>query len=140
MGSKKDKVDEQEVSSSLKFKFKFSEDYNPVYVNGAFGGVTPNGELVLNFYLERHAIPKSQTMALESGGTLGEEIEREPVDYKASMVRYVTHGVVLSPPGAARIYSFIGQHLKTMGIEVQEVPNENTDVGCTDDSGLGNTH
>ncbi len=140
MGSKTKKSDELESASSLKFKYKFSEDYNPVYVNGAFGGVTPNGELVLNFYLERHAIPKSQTMELAPGGRLGEEVGREPEDHKASMVRFMTNGVVLSPLGAAQIYSFIGRHLKSMGIEVQEPSDDKPDMEYTDDSGLGNTH
>lgn len=120
MGSKKNQEGKKEPSATLKFKYKFSEEYNPVYANGAFGGVTPNGELVVNFYLERHAIPKSQTMALAPDGKLGEEIEREPDDHKSSMVRYVGPGVVLSPLAAAQIYSFIGQHLKSMGVVVQE--------------------
>lgn len=37
----------------INFKYKFSDAYNPVYVNGAYGGVNPRGEIVINFYFER---------------------------------------------------------------------------------------
>ena len=36
----------------FRFKYIFSHDNNPVYVNGAHGGVNPRGELVVNFYLQ----------------------------------------------------------------------------------------
>jgi len=98
----------------IKFKYKFPEDYNPMYVNGAFGGITANGDLVLNFYLERHALPVSQTMELLPNGTLGNEVEREPKDLRASMVRYVGPGIVLSVAGAEAILQFIELHLKTL--------------------------
>ena len=31
------------------FKYEFPETYNPVYANGAQGGLTPQGEIALNF-------------------------------------------------------------------------------------------
>lgn len=30
--------------STVKFKFVFEDSYNPVYCNGAMGGIQPNGE------------------------------------------------------------------------------------------------
>jgi hypothetical protein len=98
----------------IKFKYKFPDNYNPVYVNGAFGGITANGELVLNFYLERHALPVSQTMELLANGQLGNEVGREPEDLRASMVRYIGPGIVLSPLGAEAIYRFLEQQLNAM--------------------------
>ncbi len=44
---------ENEINNSFKFKYVFDDDYNPKYVNGAFGGVNPQGEINLNFYMER---------------------------------------------------------------------------------------
>ena len=40
------------------FKYIFNYAYNPVYVNGAHGGLSPRGELVMNFYLERPPLPE----------------------------------------------------------------------------------
>ena len=37
--------------NELTFKYIYTYDYNPDYVNGAHGGISPRGELVVNFYL-----------------------------------------------------------------------------------------
>ncbi len=42
-------------TQEIKFTFIFPDDYNPAFANGVWGGVTPKGELNMNFYLERHA-------------------------------------------------------------------------------------
>ena len=51
----------------LKCKYIFKDDFNPVYVNGAQGGINMQGEIVVNFYLERNALPISQTYRIEEG-------------------------------------------------------------------------
>lgn len=32
-----------EKPEKIKFKYIFKDDYNPKYVNGAFGGISPQG-------------------------------------------------------------------------------------------------
>jgi len=90
------KTKSEEILEKVKFKFKFDKSYNPTYINGAFGGITPKGEIAMNFFLERHAIPNEQTYLVTDEGTLGEEVkeERKPDDHKISFVRYVETGVV----------------------------------------------
>ncbi len=57
----------------IKFKYVFSYNYNPVYVNGAHGGISPRGELVVNFYLERPPLPNSIAHEINQNGTIGNE-------------------------------------------------------------------
>ena len=38
--------------NKVKFKYIFDSAYNPKYTNGAFGNITPHGEVALNFYLK----------------------------------------------------------------------------------------
>jgi hypothetical protein len=42
--------------------YKFPKDYNPIYVNGAYGGATPKKEIIINFFLERMPIPKEENI------------------------------------------------------------------------------
>lgn len=93
---------------SLKFKYIFSDDYNPVYVNGAQGGVNPQGEIIANFYLERLALPTSQTQSITQEGTLGEVINTEPEDLNKSFVRFVKNGIVMNLQSAKSIYNWLG--------------------------------
>ena len=81
----------------ISFKYIFKYDYNPVYVNGAHGGISPRGEIVANFYLERPPLPNEITHAINPDGSIGAEvIAVDPENLNSSIVRYVSNGVVLN--------------------------------------------
>jgi hypothetical protein len=104
-----------EKPEKIKFKYIFKDDYNPKYVNGAFGGISPQGEIVVNFYLERVALPRSQTYSVKEGMVLSEITdEREPGDHETSMVRFVENGIVLDLAHAEDIYRWLGEHIKSL--------------------------
>jgi hypothetical protein len=102
-------------TDKIKFKYIFQDDYNPKYVNGAFGGISPQGEIVLNFYLERVALPRSQTYSVKEGLVLSEiSEEREPGDHESSVVRFVENGIVLDLAHAEDIHRWLGAHIETL--------------------------
>jgi hypothetical protein len=98
----------------LKFKYIFDYGYNPVYVNGAHGGVSPRGELVMNFYLERMALPESISHEINPNGTIGKETAAEPDDLAQSMVRFIESGVVMNYQNARELHLWLGERLKEM--------------------------
>jgi hypothetical protein len=98
----------------MKFKYIFTYDYNPVYVNGAHGGISPRGELVVNFYLERPPLPNSITHEITQAGGIGPETEVDPEDLNRSLVRQVTNGVVLNYHTARELHYWLGEKLKEM--------------------------
>lgn len=98
----------------FKFKYIFTYDYNPVYVNGAHGGVTPRGELVVNFYQERQPLPNSITHELNPNGTIGREVAMEPEDLSKSLVRFVSNGVVINYNTARELHFWLGEKIKEM--------------------------
>ena len=98
----------------FKFKYIFSNDYNPVYVNGAHGGVTPRGELVVNFYQERLPLPDAITHELNPNGTIGKEVAVEPGDLNKSLVRFLSNGVVLTYQTARDLHHWLGEKIKEM--------------------------
>lgn len=93
----------------VEFKYVFSDDYNPVYANGAHGGPSPKGEMVVNFFVERPALPYKVRNELTPEGTIGKEVGREPSEDHPRMVRYVTTGVVLSYESAKSIHEWLGK-------------------------------
>jgi hypothetical protein len=96
------------------FKYKFKDDYNPVYANGAFGGVTPLGEITINFYCERHPIPYSTTHQVNEDTSLGEIINNNPEDHQNQFIRYIESGVILNLESAKRIYEWFGANIKLL--------------------------
>lgn len=100
-------------NNSVKFRYIFENDYNPQYANGAFGGITPHGEVVLNFYFERSGLPYTQEFALNNDGTIGDMTGIEPEESK--YVRYIQNGVIMTQKDARSFAQWIIQMLDEEG-------------------------
>ena len=98
----------------LTFKYVFNYGYNPAYVNGAQGGFSPRGEMVINFYLERQPLPESITHEITVEGAIGRETSVEPKDLASSMVRFIDTGVVMSYENARVFHAWMGEKLREM--------------------------
>ncbi|MBT1073133.1 hypothetical protein [Pelotalea chapellei] len=98
----------------LKFKYVFNYGYNPTYVNGAQGGFSPRGEMIVNFYLERQPLPESISHEITSEGAIGRETSMEPSDLANSMVRFIDTGVVMSYENAKVFHAWMGEKLREM--------------------------
>ncbi len=102
------------MTDKIKCKYIFDDNYNPVYVNGAQGGINPLGEIVVNFYLERSALPNSQTFSIKDGKMSKEPAEMEPQDLKNSFVRVIQNGVIMNYQTAKEIHRWLGEHIKNL--------------------------
>lgn len=113
------------------FKYIFNYAYNPVYVNGAHGGISPRGELVMNFYLERPPLPDEITHELNPNGTIGDVTAEAPDNLKNSMVRFIDNGVILNYESARNIHFWIGERLK----ELEAIEKAKAALNFSDESG-----
>jgi len=96
------------------FKYVFPENYNPVYCNGAFGGVSTHGEIVANFFLERMPIPNSLTNVLHSDGSLGGVVSMDPETLDTTVIRHVSTGIVLNEESAKSIHAWLGNQIQEL--------------------------
>lgn len=106
----------------INFKYKFSDTYNPTYVNGAHGGISPQGEIILNFYLERQSLPQQQTFKVNDD-KIGEELISEaiPSDFRNSFVRYIETGITMNLKTAKEIKVWLDQQIEILeGISKQQ--------------------
>ena len=104
----------------IKFKYVFSDDYEPDYINGAFGGVIPSGELVINFFADRPSIPYEEQFSINDDGTLGDGSEvTAPEEFK--MRRSVKSGVIMSRDTAEGIYWWLKGQLTEMGVDEDDL-------------------
>ena len=101
----------------ITFKYIFNYGYNPTYVNGAQGGFSPRGEMVIHFYLERQPLPESISHEITHEGAIGRETGVEPDDLTGSMVRFIDTGVVMSFENARVFHAWLGDKLR----EVEEL-------------------
>ncbi len=107
----------------LTFKYVFNYAYNPTYVNGAQGGFSPRGEMVINFYLERQPLPNAITHEITPEGAIGNETGMDPKDLASSMVRFIDTGVVMSYDNAKVFHAWLGDKLR----EVEEIHKARTE-------------
>ncbi len=96
------------------FKYVFNYGYNPTYVNGAQGGFTPRGELVVNFYLESQPLPETISHEITPEGAIGAEVSVEPADLPNSFVRFIDTGVVMNYENARAFHAWMGEKLQEM--------------------------
>jgi len=118
--------------SKITFNYHFSENYNPTYVNGAYGGVGPKGEIIVNFYLERQGIPKSHTHEINKDGSLTPEPESDPQDSLSNVIRFIETGIILNLDSAKRIHDWLGQKIheleRVTKMQIEENVSQNKKV------------
>ena len=98
----------------IKFNYIFPENYNPVYCNGAFGGVSTQGDIIANFFMERPPVPNSVTNSINSDGTLGGIIEVDPQNINDTIIRYISTGIVLNEENARAVYEWLGNQIQEL--------------------------
>lgn len=104
------------IADQVIFKYIFPESYNPQYSNGAHGGVTTQGEIVMNFFMERQPLPHQETFAVKPTGIVGEAKSRTPPDPDGSLtvLRYIVGGIILNRDAAVRLHDFLGTTIKQL--------------------------
>ena len=107
-----DKKPQVGEAKSIKYKYIFNKDYNPVYINGVYGGFTANNELNANFFLERGGLPKHEIFKINNGKLSSTPDERKPdISQEHLFVRVVSHGIVVSYDQAKIIRDWFIKHI-----------------------------
>lgn len=104
----------------VKFKYAFADDYEPEYINGVHGVVSPNGELVMHFFMDRMPIPNEVYQGIREDGTLDDtDLQQEPSE--PMIRRTIKNGVVMSPATAISVYKWMKQRLEEMGVDSNDL-------------------
>ena len=86
--------------TKITFGFKKDDDYRLIPVNGVWGGMTPRGDIMVDFFHESQSLPEAVTQAVTPDGNLGEELQRAPASH---VQRTVLVGMVLTAEQAESI-------------------------------------
>lgn len=94
-----------------------AKDYRMIPATGAWGGISPNGEVVFNIYVEQKAVPEKMILQVTEEGKAGKEKKIGGDDY----VREMQVGIVLRPDIAYSIGQFLIKHAKNAGYIEQSI-------------------
>ncbi len=105
----------------ITYRYVQAAGYRRIPASGVWGGITPDGNIIANFFVDAPEIPLSITHELRAGGVLGEEISR---DYQQpdspSIERSLEVGVVMSAERARSV----GQWLLSKAEELEAAATE----------------
>jgi|WetSurMetagenome_2_1015567.scaffolds.fasta_scaffold905974_1 hypothetical protein len=97
-------------SSRVTVFYEKDKDYRLLPVTGAFGGPTPSGDILAEFFVERRTAPEKIVMEI-SGGTAN-EISREGERH----VRELVVGLLIRPDVAHSIGLWLIEKAKQFGV------------------------
>lgn len=99
---------------------KISPSYREIHVDGAYGGVTPKGQLALSFYAERFPIPKSSDFEIDLTGSKMTKIA-DSDDSKKGVLREYEFGVYMTYESAKALLDFMQKKIS----ELEEIQKNN---------------
>jgi len=111
-------VSEEAQGRKIVFEHTKSPDYRKIYVNGAWGGVTPKGELNFELFQEKHVLPEKIVHAINPDGTLGRELAREPGTEVPVVQREAQAYVTMSIDSARSIANWMLEKVKDFEAQV----------------------
>ena len=92
----------KQMPDIIKVYYEKSKDYRLIPVTGAYGGISPRGDVIIDFYVERLDSPKEVTMEIDEDG---KATEKSRVGQR--YIRERQFGIVLRPDVALSIGRFI---------------------------------
>lgn len=97
-------ADEAKRPTEIEFFFEYDPGYRIVAANGVWGGITPRGDIQLDFFVERQGVPESVRNRVTDQGGLGDETCRNP---EKRITRRLQIGVLLSQEDADTLADFL---------------------------------
>ena len=107
---------EQELRKKVKFVFKKSEGYQIHYVNGAFGGITPRGDVLYHLFFEHRDLPTEEEMTIEEDKKLKPQ-EKDLADIE--IIRDLKVGIIMTPEQAENLANWLLSRVDEINIELE---------------------
>jgi hypothetical protein len=88
-------------------RYREASDYRSLPATGVFGGPTPAGDLICNFFLETRAVPEEVEIEIDAAGAAKEKLA--PTGGPEVFFREIQVGILLNPNVARSIGEWLIQ-------------------------------
>jgi hypothetical protein len=123
-------AEKKPTKRSLTFIFEKAPDFRLMRADGIWGGITPRGDLEINFFLDTNSLPAEATYELTPKNTLGKEQSRKLAYEKGKVLRLVNCGIVVSPNVAKSIVDWLNEKLDALAkLEEKEAKSNESSTG-----------
>ncbi|MGB7281488.1 MAG: hypothetical protein WBE13_04425 [Candidatus Acidiferrum sp.] len=105
-------LDNDKLPASISFHWIKSQFFRVIHADGAFGGLTPQGDIFLSVFNERAPLPDVTVQAVENG-QLGPEITEKRVG-KEGIIRELEVGLVMDLRVAKSVRDWLQQRIEVL--------------------------
>ena len=117
------------LPKTIKYVYTKSDDHKVIYVNGVHGGVTMQGEIAFDLFLEQRDATDFEVHKIDEDGTLGPRIKSEPKTKSEEqgqivLIREEKVGIVMSRDAAENIAKWILAKVERLDSHVQQKTSE----------------
>ena len=107
---------------TVHIEFERSPSYRVLTADGAWGGPTPRGHILVNFFVDIPISPLSVTHGVTEDGQLGPEVRRTPAvdDSTPRIAREIEVGVLLSPEDAEGVAHWLLEQVAILRDDLDE--------------------
>jgi len=108
------------MNKKIKFHYIYENNYSPDHISGINSSISPRNELELSFFLERNALPKSETFTLEEDGKLSDlpiAVSPENHNQQINIVRHIKNGIILDVEGVKLLQEQLENYLSMVDSE-----------------------
>ena len=99
------------MSKEIKIYFSKAKDYKIIPANGAWGGISPEGSIIFDLFIEKNELPDYIELEINDGKGKAKEINKK----KKKIVRESQIGIVLKPDIAYSIGEWLIDKAKNAG-------------------------
>jgi len=114
----------------IRYEYRQDPDVRLQYAHGVWGGINPQGEIEVNFYLESDAVPPYSERLVAPDGSFGHEIVPHEEDVR-TVSRTIHSRVILNYHTARAVLEWLEDKLDMLDMEDGSAP-----LIYEDDSGI----
>lgn len=100
------------AKKTITFEHRCSDSYELRLANGVMAGILPQGQISLNFYLERPPLPTAVVSDVDEKGHAVPRPASDKLDNGITMERQFTSGVVLNVDTAKILIGLLAEQVK----------------------------
>lgn len=102
----------------IRYEYEKEDKSRPQYAHGIWGGINPQGEIEMHFYLESDRIPDFSERSVHADGSFGQEMVSVKEDARV-VTRHIHSQVLLNYHTARALVEWLEEKLEVL--EAEEV-------------------
>ncbi|AAS95652.1 hypothetical protein [Nitratidesulfovibrio vulgaris] len=105
----------------IRYEYEQDPDTRLRYAHGVWGGINPQGEVEMNFYLESDKLPPFSERIVAPDGSFGHEVAPYDEDVKV-ITRHIHSKLILNYHSARAILEWLEDKVETLEMEEEGAP------------------